>query len=468
MTVVSNVDWAAARARVHELSDRCEAPWPKMLFVAVEGALAIANMRWKNGAVMVHFDLVNAPLMAAKIAPLIAQACFGDGSLVYDVTDRLLAGRLGYFSVSDLLVGGAPGYRPPPGLSLSHFVESKRHGIVTLDDAQMFGPTALQIIASMAESGLATSERSGFCDVPAQDFIFLVLARVAMPSAMELAKRAELVPSDLASQTPPRSFGQALNDFAREQYPEHFDSWARVRLGNASGLCAWPRFRELVERNELDDPLWTTPMDALHTLSNPVPALDPRDQVVDVDKVGEISPSPDEFDVFISYSWGLHADDATWLRSRLVAHGLRVFFDKDQIELSRVPETQMKEYLIRKLRWAVRSSRSRIVFAISHYEYRPIPGMSEDEAIRRGLAMRIPSGYLVEWCWQVLELRESVRHLVIEDGNVYLATENHEDRDFGHHKVQNREELESLVMKFLACVGVLPGHGTETFPGMDG
>ena len=74
-----------------------------------------------------------------------AEACFGDASLVYDVTARLTSP--GMHDVESALSGVPPGHASLAGESLVQFIESRGRGVIAIEDLQEFAPHAIETLA---------------------------------------------------------------------------------------------------------------------------------------------------------------------------------------------------------------------------------------------------------------------------------------------------------------------------------
>jgi hypothetical protein len=400
-------------------------------------------------------DIVAAPQAADALARDLAGRCFGDPGLVYDVTRRLA--EPGIVEVGVALGGASPGYAAPPGESLAHFIATRQRGVIAFDDLQAFPDRAIGTIAEITDSGRACAEGSASPTLPAENFVVLAFARLALPSPRALARSAGLASPWQAADEVPSSFVGAIESIARTRYPEHFSRSVVGRFGGIDAGFAWDRCCELVARGELDTPIFDSPTGLPRLASPAQPAA--RELVDDVRAIAPAAVQP--FDVFISYSWTRTADDAAWLRERLRARGLRVFFDKDHLDVSRVGEEEVKPLLIAQLSATVAAARSWIVFAAELKPYYLPQGIDRAEALRRGLAMELEESHdeLVAWNWQRLEMRHMGRRLIVGRTRAYVVSgDGQVDEGFGIRDVPTRDDVALQVDRYLDSQG-LPDDG---------
>jgi hypothetical protein len=394
-------------------------------------------------------DVVPRPVVTTDLPRRIAESCFGDGELVFDVTRRLI--EPGIFHVGDALGGAAPGFVPVPGESLSHFIATRKKGLILFDDLQAFPALAIETLARIADEGRACPEGSASPSLSAKQFVILAFARMQLPSPRALAQREgrePWIPGDLV----PSSFQEAVQSVSRERYPEHLGSWVMSRLGGLAGCFAWDRYCDLVSRRELDTPILDDP-DLAPTMRTP-PSPIARDYLTDAAPLPPVAGDEAPFDVFISYSWTRTADDASWLRDYLKARGVRVFFDKDALDVNGVAEQAVKRVLVHRLSRAVQTSKAWVVFAAALKPLFLAADVSREDAIRQGVAMEV-AGTAVEWSWQAMELNEMGRHLVIDAESVYAVNANGSlDASFGRHPIKARGDMIPHVQAYLAGQGV--------------
>jgi TIR domain-containing protein len=402
-------------------------------------------------------DIVGEPVRSTGVPAQLSAECFGDPSLVYDVTERLTTP--GMHDVGSALGGAPPGYAQLPGESLAKFIESRGRGVIVFDDLQVFIPRAVDTLAEIADSGLVCEEGSPSPTVSAKQFVILAFARLALPSPNELVRRAKLSRPWEPDDRPPPTFRDVIERIARERYPEHFRSWVVGRFEGVKAGFAWERYCELLDCNQLDTPVFDEPK------APPIPSAQPqpmaRDVVADVAVIPELADGGEPYDVFISYSWSRTEDNASWLRDQLRSRGLRVFFDKDDLDISGVADVQLKTVLIQRLSANVKNSRAWVVFAAALRPFFLNGKMTEEEALKRGLAMEV-NGALTEWSWQTLELRHMRRHLVIGDKAAYLQEANGDwNPSFGQRRIDDREDILNYVMAYLSDMGILHDSDSE-------
>lgn len=239
---------------------------------------------------------------------------------------------------------------------------------------------------------------------------------------------------------------------SRERYPEHLRPWVMSRLGGLVGCFAWDRYCDLVSRRELDTPILDDP-DLARTMRTP-PSPIARDYLTDASPLPPVAGDEAPFDVFISYSWTRTGDDASWLRDYLKARGVRVFFDKDALDVNGVAEQAVKRVLVHRLSTAVQTSKAWVVFAAALKPLFLPAEVSREDAIRQGVAMEV-AGTAVEWSWQAMEINKMGRHLVIDAESVYAVNANGSlDASFGRHPIQARGDMIPHVQTYLAGQGV--------------
>ncbi|WP_218509741.1 toll/interleukin-1 receptor domain-containing protein [Variovorax sp. dw_308] len=408
-----------------------------------------------GGCLPACLDFAETTLKSSSIAERVAQACFGDRNLVYDCTARLL--ECADFDATAALGGSPSGFEKPPGETLSRFIETRKCGVIVFDDVQAFDDSALRFIACIADTRLANAEPPATYQISATNFVILARARVSVPSPRGLVGDEINQPTWHAeADCYHYPFEEVLRKYLTQSYPKHFDNWVFGRLGKYPKL-AWARFCELVKVANYDEAIFNVPNDA-PTFSPPRGlAAIPRNVVLDVENLSNVTPSPGQFDVFVSYSWIRTAEQANWLDEQLRSLGFRVFLDREYLNLGTIHDEGQKKYLIEKLVWAVRSSRACVLFAIRLRHYRPAPGLDEETAIQRGIAMRAGDGgdglsrLTVEWSWQTLEMRHASTYLVIDGDSAYIVRGGKKEHS---RKVVHQQDMLTVVLAYLESVGV--------------
>jgi hypothetical protein len=399
-----------------------------------------------------YLDIVSRPLTSTKLPAILAAQCWGEPALVYDVTARLTTP--GMFDVGAALSGNPPGFVQPDGVSLVKFIEANSRGVIIFDDLQAFSPRAIATLAEIADSNVAVKEGAATASLSARGFVILATARMAIPSPNELmwrANRTALWEPDLR---PPPSFRDLIRQLAQERYPGHFQSDIVGRFDDVDAGFVWERYCELLGLGRMDEAIFDEPVGVAVPPVPPQPAV--RDLVPDVSAIEQLPLASAPYDVFISYSWTRTAADAGWLRTELKSRGFRVFFDKDDLDISGVTDEQVKMLLIQRLTAIVQDSRAWVVFSAA---LRPLSLASElslDDALKRGLAMEV-GGAPVEWSWQTLELRHMGRRLVIGDSAAYIVKEDGTwDSHYGQREIDTRQDILNYVIDYLADRGVMP------------
>jgi len=397
-----------------------------------------------------HLDIVDDSLGITHLAARVAEACFGDASLVYDVTARLTSPEM--HDVESALSGVPPGHASLAGESLVQFIESRGRGVIAIEDLQEFAPHAIETLARIAESGWASKDGTSSSAVPARRFVFLAFGRLSLPSPRELMQRTGDERPWAPENRPPYLFRDALERIASERYPRHFSPWVVGRFEGVDAGFAWERYCDRVARHDFNTPLVAAPLALAVPARPPQPMT--RDLVADVAAIPTLPQAGDPYDVFISYSWSRTEDNASWLREKLKERGLRVFFDKDELTLAGLADDQIKTVLIQRLSAIVRRSRSWVVFAAALRQYSGDGTLTDAEAVARSVAMEV-KGALVEWSWQTLEMRHMGQRLVIGDSAAYMVGSNGDwDPSFGKRRVEDREDMLRHVLAYLDDMGV--------------
>jgi hypothetical protein len=84
--------------------------------------------------------------------------------------------------------------------------------------------------------------------------------------------------------------------------------------------------------------------------------------------------------------------------------------------------------------------------------YLPVKGMSDEEAVKRGLAMRMPQ-MLIKWSWQKLEMDASENVFVIGARGAYSLRGGVSS---GFVPFESDGQLLETVLGYLQELGILP------------
>jgi hypothetical protein len=173
----------------------------------------------------------------------------------------------------------------------------------------------------------------------------------------------------------------------------------------------------------------------------------------------ENRPASFSTDVFISYRTIRNAQDAEGLAKKLREQGLTVWLDKDSLNVPADADLNIKAELILKLTAAVRASRCMIAFAASMQPFRLPAGYTEEDALRRGLAMRQDAS-LIAWNWQKLEIDHAADVLIIDTtiNNTYVIQDGRVNPSFGYRRFTGIEAMWNIVCEFLDTVVRLRGR----------
>jgi hypothetical protein len=122
--------------------------------------------------------------------------------------------------------------------------------------------------------------------------------------------------------------------------------------------------------------------------------------------------------------------------------------------------------LIQRLRAIARKWRAWVVFAAALVPYFQDDTITDDEAVRRGIAMRV-DGVPVQWSWQTLELRQMGTRVVIENGTAYVQrADGTVDRSFGSRRIDDRSDRLNHVLAYRTQMGLL-GNAASADDGVD-
>jgi hypothetical protein len=117
------------------------------------------------------------------------------------------------------------------------------------------------------------------------------------------------------------------------------------------------------------------------------------------------------YDVFVSYTRRRDAAEARALAAFLTEAGYSVWFDERSLNRKTSWRMESKEALIQVIGDAVRASRCVILFAIEQAVI-PIPFDSQ-RAEKSYQVIADESGKLIAWSWQIFEMRQAARTLVL-------------------------------------------------------
>jgi len=385
------------------------------------------------------------PVAGTSFPSHLARLLYGDAKLVYDLRSRLIGERETNEAIGDAVTG----VEPPGRGSLYQFVRQNGPCIIVFDDLQAFDPHAMVVLADVCDQGKIGRNQS--TSIMAQGCLVLACVRVQIPSVHELHMRWPKLFGNPLPLARSDAFVQVLEDLL----PYHLSvrNWARFGFQMPTDLHR--RYARAIETGQLDEPLLeiSDPSAKVWDGPEPVPPPDERDLVPDIREAIPREMPQKRYDVFISYRHVRNRE----LAKQLVAHlGGRVSIWMDEQELEVDENFPLdKVRLIRELVLAVRASRCSIIFGLGFRPFYLPAGMSEDEAVQRGLAMRTSFGQaqLMAWNWQWLELEHSAVAFIIDEANNkayrYLGTYS-EPRQYN-----TLEELWQIVDDFLRSLGLL-------------
>jgi len=155
------------------------------------------------------------------------------------------------------------------------------------------------------------------------------------------------------------------------------------------------------------------------------------------------------YDVFVSYKHNRDSDRATKVVQRLRDHGLRVWFDIDQLALKEQGPIDKAE-LVAALTNAVKSSRTSVIFAAAMERVELLPGMTREQALATEHCMIDENtGGLIAWNWQKLEIDASEKFVAVHPNTCAFNTHETLNRQFNSDEAM-LEEVERLVLQYLA------------------
>ena len=429
--------------------------WPE-LCDRLRGEIAVvgSGMKEHDKPILGALTFYGRSLVESGLPEQVAEIVFGSKTLVFDVSERIR----GEAFVGDVLNGAPPGFDPPERETLSAFIRRCGCGVIVLENLQAFDVQAIETLADICDTGKA--HESGVFDsgLSAENVIVIATAAVRLPTIKELAA-AGLKLDDGANEKvlgPKTAFPVALWRDLYRRYPEHLRPWVYSRFQHRLHEYLGPRFRKLLRANRLDEPLIdyeSTEAPVWHPGAAPAPEVDHRQVVDDVRPIiasAADRPVSISSDVFISYRTIRNAKDAGWLTKKLREQGLSVWLDKDSLDIPKNADLHIKAKLIRKLVAAVRTSRCMIAFAASMQPFRLPAGYTEEDALRRGLAMRQDAA-LIAWNWQKLEIDHAADVLIIDTTikNTYVIQGGRVDPSFGYRRYADTEEMGDMVSEYL-------------------
>lgn len=387
----------------------------------------------------------------------IAETLYGDPLAFFDVRDRLRSAP----HVIDALWGAPPGYEPEEN-TLSDFIEHRHCGVVVFDDFQAFDPSAIRTLAQMCDTGKRKRKGPPWDEIPVDKMVVLATARVSLPSIRNLelvASRGRGINGEVDI-LKPKEFSDAVLAFLNDRFPEHFSPSVWFGFQDIILDHIWQYYVTWYHEGRLDSPLLdVTDPNAIPWNQRSAPTLRPAKERDLVDNVLDHMPEKTfdkSVDIFISYRTRRNEHDAVWLSEKLQEENLKVWIDKESLNFKEEDETKIKGQLIKKLVASVRAARCTIAFAADMVVYQPVAGLSEEEAIHRGLAMR-QDNMVIKWNWQKLEIDNSRQVLILDTTNntAYAIYQGKVSDLFGRYEFRSRDEQLSIVRKYLEFIGEL-------------
>lgn len=367
----------------------------------------------------------------------IAQAIYGDSSLVYNIEEALEADapKRRY----DAVWGRSQNYAPISIESLSEFVQSNRRVVIWLQNADRYEPTHLDALSSLAE---------GYLTDPTGQRVFVGHTCLIISGQFPIGTPREINFHGNHDELPPAEFSHLVEEQAEMRSQRYLN--ARIR-GIFSVLVEpiWARFLQLVASNSLDEPLVVCRL--------PIPSIEEgpsrkrsSHQVADLSRLTHIAPGPYKFDFFVSYSWQRTDSQARKLVATLKSRGHEVYFDKEKITEKNIP----MEKLVPELVYNVRSSRALLLFPIQLNEPIEKHAVVEDDELQHGRAIRAPAiggggTVLTEWSWQTFELLAAAHYLVVAKDRAYAVAFESLDPDFITRPYRSVEELADICKAYL-------------------
>jgi len=366
----------------------------------------------------------------------IAHALYGDGSLVYDIGKTLEAATPK--RQFDAVWGRSKTFSPIGIVSLPEFIEVHGRAVVFSQDAARAEPKHLSCLAGVADAQLRS---------PTGGRVFVGNTCLIVCGQFPIGTPREIDFHGSHGDQPPLEFCQRIEDDAAIRSPEHLSASIRSRF-YVRVDCIWERYLQLVASGSLDEPL-VRPFPITH-VKKPLLVEPPVDEVEDVTRLIQVSPEPNKFDFFVSYSWTRTESEAHELAKILKSRGHSVFLDKEEIVKSSIS----MEGLVQELVKAVRSSTAVLLFPIQLKE--PIADLAGDEEVelQHGRAIQAPAlggggTVLSEWSWQTLELLAAARYLVVQKHRAYAVAHERSDPDFIARRCQSVEELADACEAYL-------------------
>ncbi|MGD9251755.1 MAG: hypothetical protein PVG19_11050 [Desulfobacterales bacterium] len=218
-----------------------------------EIAVLGSGMKEQDKPILGALTFFGRGLSESGLPEQVAEIVFGDKTLVFDVSDRIR----GEAFVGDALSGSPPGFDPPERETLAAFIRRRGCGVIVCENLQAFDVRAIDTLAGICDTGKAYEAGHSDSWVPAENIIVIATAAVRLPTIRELAG-AGLKLNDAACAKDPRyqtAFSGALWRDLYRRYPDHLRPWVYARFQHRLDKHLWPRFRELLQENRLDESL---------------------------------------------------------------------------------------------------------------------------------------------------------------------------------------------------------------------
>ncbi len=413
--------------------------------------IAVTGMRISDRALTSTIAITDRTLWASSLPAKLAEALFGAPDRVFNVRSRLE----GEPFVNAAITGPPPGFEPAKRETLAQFIQRNAGCVVVFDDVQAFDPSALEAVANLADSGSISP--SGLPPVSARDVVVLATMRVEVPSAAKIGAEGR-PPSSTPAPLDGKAFHAAVEVSLRSRFPRYFSTWVVSRFRGILMQHLWRDYERALREGRQKEPLLriTDPAATVwegRKAHGPPPAA--RDLVNDVLGAIPASLPVKRCDVFLSYRQQRNAAQVQRLAQELRARGLTVWLDADSLGLGPDAPEQVKRNLIAALVTAVRESRCTIAFAAGLEPYLPVAGMSNEDAVRHGLAMSV-SGTLVKWSWQTLELDYSQNAFIVDDTTRHAYDFRGSPAAPDLKAFDGDAELLELVVDYLHRLGILP------------
>lgn len=400
------------------------------------------------------------PLTASPLPGAVARILFDDAKLVFDIRARLQ----GVSNVQAALIGAPPGVEPENDKeTLIEFVARNPSCIVVFDDPQAFDPWAIRTLADMCRKGYLANHRR---KLTLKEVIIIATARVSLPPPTALHVFAQTRPEiedDLlidwsTGRLDQFSFRRTVKTWLDVNYPEHLSNRLQDPFDRIVLEHLWQRYIRGIEEGEVEVPILTITDPTSATWESQRvcrQANSHRDAVRDLKKlIPKDYPRDMTYDIFISYRTGRDKEAAEWLYAALTKLEFSVFLDTKTLNLADHPEEEMKARLITEIVTLVLASRCTIAFAMGIEPFELPSGMTEDEAVRRALAMRGYDGNLIKWNWQKLETDYSREVLYLDrtTGRAYQTSDGIVAESFGMHTFESNDEMLEIAWTYLRSI----------------